>query len=261
MDGEKSRVERERRAYDEDGVWDVSDRWHGRAGHVFLCPNTLHHERIFHDTIRRHAGGGRALELGCGDGASAERVLEEGADHVLGLEVSERFLAGARRRSVPGRLEFRGHDVHAPLEGRFDLVFGRSILHHVEYRRVLPRLYDRNLAPGGAMVFMEPLGSNLISLVYRMLVRDGHTPDERPFTRRDLRWFRATFEDVEIHPFNYTSYPVGIVSSYVARDADNPALRLCDAADRWLARNVPALESRFRHVVIVVRKAASEAVP
>jgi SAM-dependent methyltransferase len=248
------RSERERAASDAGRVWEVSHRWHTRGAHVFSCPNTLRHEALFDELAARHAKDGRVLDLGCGQGASSEKLLSFSAAHVLGIDISELLLAQAFPRAIPGRLEFRKGDVAQPIDGRFDLIFGRAILHHLDYPPILERLYRDNLQPGGALLFMEPLGANLLSLLFRILVPAAHTPDERPFTLRDTRWFRRSFADVEIYPYNYLSYPVGLVSSVVARSADNAALRLCDRADTWLARHVRVLESRFRQAIFVVRK-------
>jgi SAM-dependent methyltransferase len=248
------RSERERAAADEGSVWEVSHRWHTRGAHVFACPNTLRHEALFDELAARFAKGGRVLDLGCGQGASSQRLLSFGADHVLGIDISELLLAQAFPRAIPGRLEFRKGDVSEPLEGEFDLIFGRAILHHLAYPPILRRLYEVNLRPGGALLFMEPLGANLLSFLFRVLVPAAHTPDERPFTLRDLRWFRATFPAVDIYPYNYLSYPVGLISSLVARSPDHAPLRLCDRIDTWLARHVRPLESRFRQAIFLVRK-------
>jgi len=50
-----------------------------------------------------------------------------------------------------------------PIEGTFDIIYGRAILHHVEYKTLLKRLYEKNLNSGGFMIFMEQLGSNSLS--------------------------------------------------------------------------------------------------
>jgi SAM-dependent methyltransferase len=249
-----SRAEREKAAYDEQGVFERSHGWHVRFRHVFECPNTVRNEARLEERLRRGVAGGRALDIGCGDGASSEALLALGAAYVLGIDVSETFIAKARAREVPGRLEFVNGDVGAPVDGAFDVIFGRAILHHLDYRAVLERLHERNLRPGGSMIFMEPLGSNLLIRAFGAVARGAHTPDERSFDRRDLGWFRERFPRLEILPVNYLSFPAAIVSSYVFRRADNPVLRLCDRADDWLARHVRGLVPRFRQAIFVVGK-------
>jgi 2-polyprenyl-3-methyl-5-hydroxy-6-metoxy-1,4-benzoquinol methylase len=249
-----SRAEREKAAYDEHGVFEQSHGWHVRFRHVFECPNTARNERLLEQRLRAAVAGGRVLDIGCGDGASSEALLELGAARVLGIDVSETFIAKARRRERPGTLEFVNGDVGAPLEGEFDVICGRAILHHLDYRSVLGRLYDRNLKPGGSMIFVEPLGSNLLIRLFHAVARHAHTPDERSFMRSDLSWFKQRFARLEILPINYLSFPAAILSSLVFRRADNVLTRACDRADVWLARGVPPLVPQFRQAIFVIGK-------
>lgn len=246
------RAEREREAYDEKGVFEASAGWHARFSHVFESPNTVAHERIFARLLTGDVAGKRVFELGCGDGEHAERILAAGAGYVMGVDVSETFIARAHEREVPGRLEFRLGDVMQPIEGGFDLIFGRAILHHVDYRALLTRLCEHNLRLGGRMVFMEPLGSSLLIRLFWLLAPEAHTPDERPFDGADLAWLRRSFGSVEILPINYLSFPAGLVSSLVFRRADNRLLRLCDVADRWIAGHVRWLVPHFRQAILVI---------
>jgi 2-polyprenyl-3-methyl-5-hydroxy-6-metoxy-1,4-benzoquinol methylase len=249
-----TRAEREKLAYDEHHVFERSHGWHARFPHVFECPNTLRHERLFRERVRAGVAGRRVLDVGCGDGAGSSALLELGACYVRGIDVSEKFIEQARSHALPGRLEFENRDAALPLSGRFDVILGRAILHHLDWRPVLRRLHEENLAPGGFMLFMEPLGANLLIRAYHALARGAHTPDERSFEADDLRWLRENFPAVEILPVNYLSFPAAIASSLVFRRADNLLLRACDRADTWLARRAAFLAPRFRQAVIVIGK-------
>jgi 2-polyprenyl-3-methyl-5-hydroxy-6-metoxy-1,4-benzoquinol methylase len=248
-----SRAERERLEYDSQDIWERSHAWHMRGQHVFICPNTLRHERIYDELTARYASGKAALDIGCGFGVSSKKLLDLGARYVRGIDISQKAIAQALPSAIPNRLEFVCTDINAAIEGRYDLIYGRAILHHLDYPGLVTRLYENNLSPGGAMVFMEPLGDNLVSFLYRKLIR-AHTQEERPFKRKDLQWFRKNFDLVDIYPFNYFSYPCGILSSVMCRSADNLMLRICDRMDTWLAARIRFLESRFRQAIIVVRK-------
>jgi SAM-dependent methyltransferase len=251
-----TRAEREKLAYDTQGVFERSHGWHVRFKHVFECPNTARHERLLQEKLRAGVAGRRALDIGCGDGASSQALLELGAAYVRGIDISETFIARARARAQPGRLEFENRDVGQPLEGEFDVIFGRAILHHLDWRAALRRLHDANLAPGGFMAFMEPLGTSLLIRAFHLLARGAHTPDERSFMADDLRWLRQSFPGVEILPINYFSFPAAVASSLVLASADNALLRACDRADEWLARTAGFLAPRFRQATIVITKPA-----
>jgi SAM-dependent methyltransferase len=188
-----------------------------------------------------------------------------GAAQVLGLDISEASLAIARERADAqpylrdGRLDFRLGDVTARPEGSFGCVFGRSILHHIDYRSVLPRLYDEHLEPGGAMLFMEPQGENLLIRAYTRMVGAAHTPDERSFMAEDLRWLGEHFAGLELHPVNYLTLPAGIVTSLLRTPPDIAPMRACDRADDWIARRLPRLRPHFRQTIVVIHKPGAPA--
>src|SRR6186997_1479846 len=72
----EDRQERERRAYDEDRVFEESSKWHKRAHHVLTGPNTAKAEALFDDLIRKAVTGGRALDICCGSGIRSVHILE-----------------------------------------------------------------------------------------------------------------------------------------------------------------------------------------
>jgi SAM-dependent methyltransferase len=251
-----SRSDREKKAYDEDGIWDHSHRWHMRFAHVFETPNTARMETVFEKLVDDRSRGKRVLEIGSGPGVTAEKIISGGAAYLLGVDVSEKFVALSKEREKPGVMEFKVHDVHAPLEGRFDLVFGRAILHHVDFEKVLKRLYQENLNPGGSMVFVEPLGRNLLLKAYYRLVPKAHTPDERPFFPKDLRWLEKNLPGFRVLPINYLSLPAGIISSLFFPNPDNFLTRAADQADRWIAKNLRFMIPRFRSAIFLFEKSA-----
>lgn len=249
-----ARAEREKQAYDEDGVWDHAHGWHMRFEHVFHTPNTRRLEKQFEDTVSSEGAGRRLLEIGCGPGVTAESLVRAGAGYVFGVDISEKFLAEAKLKEIPGRMEFAVKDIQKPMEGRFDVIFGRGILHHVDYREVLRRLYDDNLNPGGTMHFLEPLGANILIKIYYRVAPKAHTPDERPFFPPDLRWLRGAFPGFRITPINYLSFPLGVASSLVFPRPDNALTRAADRADTWIAGNLPFMVPRFRAAIFSFTK-------
>src|SRR5690606_25692027 len=109
-----------------------------------------------------------------------------------------------------------------------DLVFGRSVLHHIDFREFLERIWRDNLEPGGRIVFMEPL-SHPMTLGFHKIVRSAHTPDERPISPRDLAWMAEHLPGLQVVPINLVSFPAGVVSTFVFGSADNPLTRASDA--------------------------------
>jgi SAM-dependent methyltransferase len=246
------RTGRERVAYDEGRIQERSRAWHARASHVLGCPNTLRGEETWRQLIRETVGrGGRALDVGCASGNTAKRALSSGATYVLGVDISERQLARAWDKQVPGKLEFRVADAQEPLaEEPFDLVLGRSVLHHLDFRVFLDRVARTNLAPGGRMLWMEPLAHPL-SLAFHRLVPSAHTPDEFPLLPSDLAWIRTRFPGTRIVPINLLSFPAGVLSSHVFSSADNWLMRAADRVDDAMFR-LPQVVPYARQGIIAI---------
>jgi SAM-dependent methyltransferase len=246
------RASREAAAYDEDGVWQRSQGWYYRVRHVVEGPNTLAAERAFQPLLAERARGGRVLDVGCAGGDSTRRVSEYGAEYALGIDVAETMLAEARRHEVPGEVEFRVQSAGEPMPGRFDLIFGRSVLHHIDFREFLSRAYEENLSPGGRMVFMEPCGHPL-TVAFHLLAKRAHTPDEFTLLPRDIKWMRGRFPGLRVLPVNFLSFPAGIVSTPLFATADNALMRAADRADALLARR-RRLAGYGRQGILVIDK-------
>jgi SAM-dependent methyltransferase len=99
--------------------------------------------------------GDRALEVGCGNGTIAawlaERVGPSGHAVAVDLDLS---LIDVRAEN----LELRQGDIVAgPVEpGGFDLVTARAVLHHVTDVEAAIRNLAASVAPGGAILLIEP---------------------------------------------------------------------------------------------------------
>ena len=122
-------------------------------------------------TVRRYArmaellGGRRyrrALELGCGDGAFAARLVEL-ADQLLAVDASEEAIARATSTGTPG-VEFRAADVmqlHYRDEGPWDLIVVSEVLPYLgwlytvsELGWLARELYEVS-EPGGRLLLVN----------------------------------------------------------------------------------------------------------
>ena len=247
------RSQRERESVDHTDIYQNSEQWHQNFAHVFQCPNTLRHETTLKELLALHVAGKRVLDIGCGYGGSSIDLLQQQASYVHGIDISERFIASAQSFAQPNRLDFDLHDISQPIKGKYDVIFGRSILHHLDYQEVLSRLYTDNLNPNGIMIFMEPLGSNLLLRMYWQIAKDAHTPDERPFMRRDLDWLSHQFNRFTLIPINYFSLLFGIVSSKLFSRPDNRIMKISDFIDTKLAA-VGYLRPNYRQAIFVINK-------
>jgi len=97
----------------------------------------------------------RVLDLGCGLGYFAREARARGAREVLGVDLSERMLSEARRRTDDPAIVF----VRASLEefaadpASFDLVVSSLALHYIADYAGLVRRIAGWLVPGGRLTF------------------------------------------------------------------------------------------------------------
>ncbi len=102
--------------------------------------------------LLRSAEGLRVLDLGCGEGGLARRLVDGRAAEVLAVDASAAMLAAAVRHP---RIQYRRTDI-AALElapGSVDLVVSSLALHYLEDFDGLVGRISRWLAPGGRFVF------------------------------------------------------------------------------------------------------------
>ncbi|MFS0898943.1 class I SAM-dependent methyltransferase [Mycolicibacterium litorale] len=146
---------------------------------------------------------GRALDLGCGEGADAIWLARHGWQ-VVAADVSPTALAraaeDARTAGVADRIEFQRHDFAESLpEGRFDLVSAQFLHSPVPLDRdsVLHRAAAR-VAPGGLLLIVDH------GATPEWTWKDGH-PHDLPSVQEVLtgldpdpdHWERLRVETVE----------------------------------------------------------------
>lgn len=99
--------------------------------------------------------GKRVLDLGCGFGWHCDYAAEHGAAQVIGTDISEKMLAGARKKTTAPQVRYAlmaMEDIDYPAAS-FDVVLSSLAFHYVEdFPLVCRKIYDC-LAPGGDFVF------------------------------------------------------------------------------------------------------------
>lgn len=92
--------------------------------------------------------GERILDLGCGDGVLSQKLVEAGAE-VVGVDMSEDFVASACRRGIDARL-MSGEAL--AFEAEFDAVFSNAAMHWMQGQDAVIAGVARALKPGGRFV-------------------------------------------------------------------------------------------------------------
>lgn len=131
---------------------------------------------------------GRALDVGCGAGAVAGQLREEGAERIVGIEpdpVSAASAEGVCDQVLATTVESALDE----LDGPFDTILCHDVLEHlVDPWHVLRRLREIT-APGGRLEISIP-NARHVSLLFDLAIRG--TFGYREWGHRDnthLRWF------------------------------------------------------------------------
>jgi SAM-dependent methyltransferase len=133
-----------------------------------------------------HLAGRRVLVLGAG--ADEIRLVQRFTDRIWALNISERAVAELSREFPSVRAFVADAEQLDAIGERFDVVYCKSILHHLHpLDRVLASI-ARRLAPGGVLfVAMEPgLYNPFAALGRRFTPSQSHTPGERALVFSDF---------------------------------------------------------------------------
>lgn len=145
-------------------------------------------ERKYADLVVSSCQGKIALEYGC---AKGQRALELASicTEVHGIDISDVAISEAVADSVDlgvqnAHFQVMNAECMSFEDGKFDVVFGSGIIHHLDTERAF-REIGRVLKPGGRAIFLEPLGANVAINLYRHFTPSVRTPDEHPLVRAD----------------------------------------------------------------------------
>lgn len=118
--------------------------------------------------------GSRVLDLGCGYGWHCKYAVDQGAEEVLGIDVSVRMIEEAKKRNADSRITYRTGSLeeYEYPEETWDCVVSNLALHYVEDIESVYRLVYRTLKKGGTFLF------NIEHPVFTSGVREDWIYDE-----------------------------------------------------------------------------------
>ncbi|HMR45159.1 MAG TPA: class I SAM-dependent methyltransferase [Bacteroidia bacterium] len=148
------------------------------------------------------------LEIGCGTGLFSGKFYQRTGAKVIATDLSPELLNVAKEKYP--EVEFVLADA-MKLQfdtNTFDVVFGSSVLHHLEFERSLNEIL-RVLKPGGRMVFAEPNMINPQIFVQKNIpfIKKwlGDSPDETAINRWNFSKLLAQigFNKINIFPYDF----------------------------------------------------------
>ncbi len=131
----------------------------------------------------------------------------------------------------------------------FDVVFGRSILHHLNFDRALQEIH-RVLKPQGKILFVEPLGINPVGKLVRALTPFARTIDEKPFIFYEINQIRKRF-DTRLYFDEFLSVPFGVLSRFIFKNPNNWLMHLVFNLDKALSTSSLPIRYLYRSVIIM----------
>lgn len=159
----------------------------------------------FNDMTALITQKGLILDNGCGIGYLAEFLP---TDNMVGFDISLGMLGKAKSRM--NRL-VRGDSQRLPFKDEtFDVIFCRSLLHHLPDPCEGVYEIDRVLKKDGELVVSEPIQSVLSNIPRKLVKGGGHFSDvHKDFKVRALiEMLRERFVIEDVRYFGYIAYPV-----------------------------------------------------
>ncbi|HOZ81857.1 MAG TPA: methyltransferase domain-containing protein [Bacteroidia bacterium] len=148
------------------------------------------------------------LEIGCGTGLFSGKFYQRTGAKIIATDLSPELLNVAKEKypavefvlADAMKLQFDANT--------FDVVFGSSVLHHLEFERSLNEIL-RVLKPGGRMVFAEPNMINPQIFVQKNIpfIKKwlGDSPDETAINRWNFSKLleQKGFNQINIFPYDF----------------------------------------------------------
>ena len=234
-------MERERLAHTERDIHAENRRIRSRFPHADRYPSKFRIQAVLDGHVR-DLSGKIVLDYGCGTGAAVIQYLRAGAKKVFGMDISEKYIEKAKALCVekgypPERYDLRVMDAHN-LEyeaGTFDYAIGLGVLHHLDTKTALDGLH-RVLKPGGRLLLLEPLADNPLLKLFRWLTPRARTPDEHPFTAKDIAgMFPSSAWTPEMSYAGIIEAPVSVLTGLLMPSrVGNFLLRSADRLESWV---------------------------
>ena len=146
------------------------------------------------------------LDFGCGTGNFTEKVVNFNPKKIVAVDISDEAIKKAKKKlKIKNELvEYRVDNCEnlSLNSNSFDLAYGSGILHHLDLNKSLSEI-KRILRKNGKIIFIEPMATNPIINLYRLLTPMARSEDEHPFKYNDIKFIKSLFKNVEIKYYGF----------------------------------------------------------
>ncbi|MSP12639.1 MAG: class I SAM-dependent methyltransferase [Chloroflexi bacterium] len=202
--------------------------------------------------------GKRLLEIGPGSGRDTLRFAQSGA-RVAAVDLTRNSLRQTRHRLYGGgetvlACQADAHRLPFP-DQSFDRIFASLVLMHLDWQR-LGAECARVLAPGGEVVFVEPLAWHPVAWLFRQIGSLFKPTQPRYFRLKDIPELAGAFDSVHHQEFYLTSVAILPLIGPAGEPAWLQPIRAgLDRLDNALFTWVPWFRTWALMAVIVLRRA------
>lgn len=200
----KDRVERERKWHD-DRFSDDDTRSDG--GRFYLALKDWYRD---YDNYCSSYECNKALEVGAG--LETISLNSKISFCLKSIDISSKAIDALKLKEIDENVSFEVADAHELpyLDGEFDFVFARGVLHHLELEVGISEI-KRVLSTEGKVLFGEPLAGNPLIQLYRFMTPNMRTPDEKPLTSKDIQFVKESFEGATVTYYGFITLMAAIL--------------------------------------------------
>jgi len=204
--------------------------------------------------LEQYSKGKAVLEYGCGPGDNAF-FLAQHAYKLTAIDISDYAIKTATEKAKKLNItnaEFKEMNAEELefKDNSFDLVFGNSIIHHLDLKTSFGEI-KRVLKPGGKAVFYEPLGHNFFINHYRKSTPEMRTEDEHPLLIDDIKLAKDYFDEVSVNFYHLSTLAaVPFRNTLVFK----PVLKLLSGTDKLIFKLFPFMRKHAWFCILELEK-------
>ena len=159
----------------------------------------------FFNYLNLNVKNSEVLDYGCGIGPIMEKVIKFNPKKITGIDISDISISKAKERLKENdSMELLVDNCEQTKfeDGKFDIVYGLGILHHLKISKCITEI-SRILKHNGTLLFIEPLGTNPLINLYRALTPKSRSKDEHPLVSNDFEFIKSKFKNVDLRYYGF----------------------------------------------------------